>query len=318
MRAFPFALLLAAAAVIAILPAPRNYVRFVPVALDRDHPAHRDFGALELQGVWTLTSSARGFGGISALHVEKGEAMALSDAGNLLRFRVNQPSGEVPLRIQPLPGSASPDHDTESLVVDPSSGAVWAGYETSNAIRRFSSALDDKKGWAVLPEMANWPENLGPEAMVRLADGRFVIFSEATPAQQGGFEALLVRRDPTRAPGPAIRFVYRPPEGFHPTDAAVLPDGRLLVLNRHFSMLDGVAAALVILDPARIAPGVVLSGHEIARLAPPLTIDNMEGLSIERTAKRGRVIVWLASDDNFNPLQQSLLMRFALDLEHVR
>lgn len=318
MRALPLALLLTAVAAIAAMPTPRDSVRLTPVQLDRDHPARRTFGALELQGAWKLSSSVRGFGGISALRVAKGEAMALSDTGNVLRFRIDRPEGEVPLRIQPLPGSESPDHDTESLVVDPKSGAVWVGYETTNAIRRFTPRLDDKKGWVALPEMAGWPENLGPEAMVRLADGRFLIFSEATPASQGGFEALLIRHDPTRRPGPSIRFAYRAPEGFHPTDAAQLPDGRILVLNRHFSLLDGVAAALTIIDISRITPGLLLEGREIARIAPPLTIDNMEGLSIEPTAKRGRVIVWLASDDNFNPLQQNLLMRFALDLERVR
>jgi hypothetical protein len=36
----------------------------------------------------------------------------------------------------------------------------------------------------------------------------------------------------------------------------------------------------------------------------------MEALSVEQQG--GRIIVWIASDDNFNPLQQSLLFKFAL------
>ena len=50
--------------------------------------------------------------------------------------------------------------------------------------------------------------------------------------------------------------------------------------------------------------------REIARLQPPLTIDNMEGVSV--TVENGRTIVWLASDDNFFPLQRTLLLKFAL------
>ena len=42
-----------------------------------------------------------------------------------------------------------------------------------------------------------------------------------------------------------------------------------------------------------------------------LPVDNMEALSVTREGDR--TIVWIASDDNFNPLlQRTLLMKFAL------
>jgi hypothetical protein len=37
----------------------------------------------------------------------------------------------------------------------------------------------------------------------------------------------------------------------------------------------------------------------------------MEALSVTR--ELGRTIVWIASDDNFSPLQRTLLLKFALD-----
>jgi hypothetical protein len=37
----------------------------------------------------------------------------------------------------------------------------------------------------------------------------------------------------------------------------------------------------------------------------------MEGLSV--TQEGGRTIVWLTSDDNYSPLQQTVLMKFALE-----
>jgi hypothetical protein len=64
------------------------------------------------------------------------------------------------------------------------------------------------------------------------------------------------------------------------------------------------------IDPRAIAPGAVLVGQEIARLAPPLSLDNMEGLAI--TEEAGQTMVWLISDDNFSPLERTLLMKFAL------
>ena len=60
-------------------------------------------------------------------------------------------------------------------------------------------------------------------------------------------------------------------------------------------------------DTARLALGVP---EEIARLAPPLTVDNMEALAIRREG--GRTFIYLASDDNFSPLQRTLLMKFEL------
>ena len=57
--------------------------------------------------------------------------------------------------------------------------------------------------------------------------------------------------------------------------------------------------------------GNVLAGQEIAELRPPVSVDNMEALSI--TQEKGRTILWIASDDNFSPLQRTLLMKFALD-----
>jgi hypothetical protein len=36
----------------------------------------------------------------------------------------------------------------------------------------------------------------------------------------------------------------------------------------------------------------------------------MEALSVD--SENGRTILWIASDDNFNPLQRTLLLKFAL------
>ena len=48
----------------------------------------------------------------------------------------------------------------------------------------------------------------------------------------------------------------------------------------------------------------------IARLAPPLTVDNMEGIAIRREG--GRTFVYLISDDNQSKVQRTLLLKFEL------
>jgi hypothetical protein len=55
----------------------------------------------------------------------------------------------------------------------------------------------------------------------------------------------------------------------------------------------------------------VLAGAEIARLEPPLLADNFEGIAVA-PAHRG-LHVLLVSDDNFHPLQRTLLLLFRYD-----
>jgi hypothetical protein len=108
-----------------------------------------------------------------------------------------------------------------------------------------------------------------------------------------------------------VRLGYRPPGEHRITDAALLPDGRLIVLNRSFSLVEGVSVIVTLVDlGGDLSPGRILEGRQIARIDPPLTIDNMEALAIGE--RGGRTIVWMASDDNFNPLQRTLLLEFEL------
>ncbi len=61
-----------------------------------------------------------------------------------------------------------------------------------------------------------------------------------------------------------------------------------------------------------IVPGARLDGAVVAVLRPPLTVDNLEGVAVRRGAAGG-TLIYLVSDDNFNPLQRTLLLLFALE-----
>lgn len=308
------ALVLLLSASVAQAPDRNSVVRFEPITLDRDQPNRKMFGAFRLLGAWRLSSSNPTFGGISSMRVSDGRVTALSDAAFVLQFRFDGKREQSRLKSRPLPGiytSREPDRDSESMTRDPRTGEVWVGFEASNTVRRFSRNLNAKRAWAAPPAMARWPENQGPEGLVRLSDGRFLIFSEASPGPELSTEVLLFPGDPILYSRSPLRFFYKPPSGFSPTDAAELPDGRVLVLNRHFSIFDGVSAMVTVIDPRQIAADRIIPSKLIVQLKPPLNIDNMEALSIERIA--GRIIVWIGSDDNFNPMQQTLLFKFELD-----
>jgi hypothetical protein len=155
--------------------------------------------------------------------------------------------------------------------------------------------------------MREWRSNRGSEAMLRLPGGRFLIFCEGG----GGTSPLLLfDGDPAVRGTRAIEMRYRPPEGYRITDAALLPNGAILLLNRRLALLEGFSAKLTMASSPLLKPGAILSGGEVAIFRRPLNVDNMEALSVAREG--GRTIVWIASDDNFNPLQRTLLLKFAL------
>ena len=294
-------------------PAPaldRAALEAVPVPLDRADPSRRRVGALEFLGGWSLESPAQPFGGISALHVEGGEGVAFSDSGLVFRFPL--PPARGPVRIERLVAGPGPpqrktDRDVEAAVVR--GRLAWIGFERVNAVWRY-----DRIGWretagSFPAKMEEWEANKGAEAMLRLPDARFLVFSEG---EGGESDAILFHGDPALPGTPTTRLRYRPPQGYRITDAALLPDGRMLLLNRRFRLLGGVAAKLTVADPGRLREGTAIEGREIAAFRPPMSVDNFEALAVAEEG--GRTILWMASDDNFNPLQRTLLLKFALDL----
>jgi hypothetical protein len=285
-------------------------VTFTPLPLDEGDPERTRLGQLHFLGAWRLTSNDPRFGGLSSLHVEGGEAMAFSDSGWLARFPLPRRAGTIRGEVRGLadgPAAArrKSQRDIESLAVF--GDWVWLGFERRNEIWRYDRRTWRAESGAQPPQMRRWSANRGAEAMVRLPDGRFLVFAEGNG--RGG-PALLFAGDPAVEGTPVFEMRFQPPEGYRTTDAAMLPDGRILVLNRRFRVLEGVSAKLTILQ-GRLAPGAVLHAREVADFHRPVTVDNMEGLSV--TQEGGRTIVWLTSDDNYSPLQRTLLMKFALE-----
>ncbi|MDB5698908.1 MAG: esterase-like of phytase family protein [Alphaproteobacteria bacterium] len=292
---------------------------FKPVGLDSDDPARTRLGALTFLHGWSLDSPNLGFGGISALHVDGRDVTALSDAGALIRFAL--PPGmpakgifEVRGRIDPLPVGLRPpvrkrDRDTESMAL--SGGHAWIGLEWRGAIWRYAIPSWRSDAHQAPAAMRKWPNNSGAEGLVRLQDGRFLVLSEAARRSDGTSEVLLFDGDPALRGTEWHSLGYRAPAGYRLTDAAVLPDGRLLLLNRRFTLLDGMSAKLVLASLPQPGEAGVIAGAVIADFQPPVTVDNMEALSLTR--EHGRTIVWIASDDNFSPLQRTLLLKFVLN-----
>ncbi|WP_066724363.1 esterase-like activity of phytase family protein [Sphingomonas pituitosa] len=292
----------------------------VPVPLAPEDPGRTTVGRLRYLGGVRLTSPDLGFSGFSALSVVGDQFTLVSDRGNLVRFRMGADWQPFDLRFGDLPagpGSSAykGDRDAESLTRDPVTGEFWIGFESRDAIFRYDPDFRKGLGGATPQAMKRWPRNGGAESMVRLADGRMLVLAE-TARRRGGpvaeREILLFPSDPTTGNPQPIHLAYVPPAGYDPSDAALLPDGRLLVLVRRFALSSLFTVKIELVDIRGARAGQVLHGTEIADFAPPLQHDNFEGLAVQREGDS--LVLWMISDDNEQWWQQTLLLKFRLNL----
>ena len=265
---------------------------------------------------WALTSNDENFGGLSALLTDGVHFTSLSDAGLLVHWTMGAGGLIANARVDPLPKGCAIDsfkinRDSESITRDPVSGDYWIGFEWRNAICRADPTLHHAMALANPPQMRWWERTTGPESMVRLADGRFLVIEERPTGGKFSGPALLFPGDPTLPGVKAQQLVYNlPADYFRPTDAAELPDGRLLIMHRNFKPPFRFRGKLAILDPVPARPVKPLKGRIIASFDEKGLTDNFEGVAISQTA--GHTYVWIVSDDNYLWLQQTYLLQFEL------
>lgn len=296
---------------------PRMTVERVP--LDAKDPGRTRVGALTYLGGVRLKSPDHAFGGFSSMQVKGDRFTLLSDGGTFIRFRMGSDWAPRELAFGDLPdgpgtGWLKAERDSESMATDPATGRIWVGFENYNAIWRYDDALSRAERSVRPAAMRDWSVNGGPESMARLADGRFVVLSETSRPKGSklGRDALLFPGDPTTPGIQPIRFTYMPPgEEYDPSDAVQLPDGRLIVLNRRFWVPDMFTARLTLIDPRAIRAGAVVRGIPIAEFAAPLIHDNYEALAVTREGDD--TILWMATDDNQQFWEWSLLLKFRVE-----
>jgi len=291
--------------------------------LNRDNPAQWRLGALRFEGALELASPDARFGGLSGLVVTADGAAitAVTDRGHwfharLLRDANGQLAGIADTALRPLrdrEGQAvsirAQTHDAEAVVRDGDSLIV--AFERRHRLWRYDTATLEEGRAVALPTppgLSNAPVNGGIEALAVLAPGRYLAIAEELETPAGDLRAWL------HVEGAWLDLAYAQDPGWKPTDIAVLPDGDLLAVERRFSRLGGFGARLRRIDGARVRPGAVLTGPVIAEFAPPLLTDNYEGLAIWRDDDR-LIHLLLMSDDNFSPLQRTVLLQFRLEAD---
>ena len=160
------------------------------------------------------------------------------------------------------------------------------------------------------PAARKLPFNKGLEALVFVPRGlplagTLIAMSERGLDANGNLIAFLVG-GPT--PG---QFSVRRTNSFDVSDAVLLPSGELLLLERKFSLLDGVGIRIRRIALASVAPGAVVDGPSIFDADLGDEIDNMEGIDAHVTPE-GDTVLTMVSDDNFSMIQRTLLLQFTL------
>jgi hypothetical protein len=284
-----------------------------PVDLGEEEGGVSEVGRLRFEAGFALSSSDERFGGLSGLWLaQDGDSLlAVSDAGTLWRaeLRYDADGRLIELRDwQPLvlDRLAGDDGDDAEELADDGQGGLVVAYEGTHRLRRFElgDLAAPPEGFPVPQALAREEGNSGMEAVAGLADGSLLALSEGLPGDSGRMLGWRI------GPGGIEPLSYVAARGFVPTGAD--REGETLyVVERRFSWLGGFGSRIVSLPVAKIAPGAVLESEELARLERPLVSDNFEAIAARRSPD-GRTWLYVISDDNFNPLQQTLLLQFSL------
>jgi len=287
-------------------------------------PSRRQFGLLEFRGGLVLRSSDRNFGGLSAIRVAADGAhfISLNDKGWWFRGRIvyqgTQPIGIADAEMAPILGADGRPlasrgwYDTESIAED--GGTLYVGIERVHQIVRFNYAKEGLatrgRPIAVPSGLRGLSANRGLEAMVFVPKGlpmagTLIAISERGLDAAGDIDAFLIG-----GPNPGS-FAVKRNANFDVTDAALLPGGDVLLLERRFSWTGGLAVRMRRIALGAIKPDALVDGPVLFEVDLGYEIDNMEGLSVHRLPG-GEVVLTLVSDDNFSALQRTLLLQFTL------
>ena len=284
----------------------------------------RQFGSLEFRGGLVLSSSFNRFGGLSGLRVQPDGAtfIALTDRSWWFRGRIaydgTRPAGIVDAEMAQMLGpdgrtlAARGWYDTEALAQD--GGTLYVAIERVHQIVRFNYGRDGLRARATPiatpAALRSLPNNRGIESLVFVPRGlslagTLIAISERGLDKAGNVRGFLIG-------GPAAgAFTVKRIADFDISDAALLPNGDLLLLERKFSWTGGLWIRLRVVTLSDVRPDALVDGPVLLEVDLGYEIDNMEALSVHRGAA-GEIVLTLLSDDNFSMIQRTLLLQFTL------
>jgi hypothetical protein len=286
---------------------PEIRVEARPVPLDVTRPGRARIGRFVWAGGVELTSpDTDRLHGLSDLKLwPDGRLLAVSDEGDRFEARLTldahgRLAGVTDARLAPLLGEdgrplsevGKNEADAESIA-ELADGDRLVGLERDDRILLYPAGGGAPRKVPSPPEA--FPFNKGMEALAAdpaAGPDAYVVAGEASG------RTWICRLSSGCIPS----FRVKKAEAQGLSAMTLLPGGGRAYLLRSFSILTGVRVTLRITDAA----GATV---DELKLATPLTIDNFEGLAaLPRPG--GATRFYLLSDDNFSPLERTLLVAF--------
>lgn len=311
-------------------PAPTNgLVTTTPItAFDPSDPTGTRFGDLVFLGGLVIASPDSTVAGLSGLTIapDGRSFLAVSDYGFWVDGRIlsapnGRPLGIEGVRVAPLlaadgkPFRSKPQSDAEALTRRTGPGGR-SDVLVSIEGRQFLTypgpdPMGQRPTVRKLPDaLRKLPVNSGIETLVVIPNGPFagqlLAIAEGRKGDDPAIPAWILG---ARTVSP-LKVARR--DDYAVTDAAFLPGGDLVILERRFGLLSWFGARLRRIPAASLRPGAVLDGPVLWESNAAQEIDNMEGLAIH-VAPDGSPILTLISDNNgMTTLQRTVLLRFRL------
>lgn len=263
---------------------------------------------LKYVGGWHLTSDEADFGGLSGLDVlPNGDLLTVSDRGRFIEIAM---SGATPNGAGKISAMRANDGsvlqgkipaDAEGLAYQ--NGIALVSFERDHRILGFAygecgAAARGIKIAALPSEHAGRSinPNKGAEALSLNAAGEITFGYESGAADSAPLGTVF-------GDG-SVQFIA---DGAAPDD---------LQLVGRDQLGDHISELFRAYDRVRGNRIVIRLGDSDRLIQKPMSVDNFEGIALQKTESGLRV--WIMSDDNFNPRQRTLLLAFDIENAHAR
>ena len=286
------------------------------------------FGALRYISGLEYWSLHEDLGGISGIRILEGgrKFLAVSDQGKWFTATLERdPSGKIiaisNAKIAPLlkangrPITSKRRGDAEGLEIF--GDRVLVSFERRHRINNYPLDLQHlasvPKPFRPSIKKLKLPNNSGLEAIAvltkaqtaKLSKSTVVVFSENSIDKNGNIRGFISTRKKWK------KFSVKAIGGYKITDATMLPDGDLLLLERQYSVTTGPLIRMRRISIVDIKPGAVVEGEILFSADNRFQIDNLEGVSAW-VNDENQTILTIVSDNNFSFLQRNLMLEFEL------
>jgi hypothetical protein len=271
---------------------------------------------LEQVGFLNIDRNEKDYGGFSGLVIsnEGTEALVVTDKSFFFVLELRRNENDVLTGYSVVRKgrilSSKGEHlngrntDSESIVIDKNNN-YYISFESNHRIMMHAEVGGKGSFVPKHPLFRKLHVNKGIETLAIDNDNRLIAIPEKPPSGISNIPIFRLQNNKWEI----IKYI-KIKDSFLVTDAVVLPQGLLLILERKFSWTQGFKTRfrLISLDKFDNTEPITVFTSTANQF------DNLEGMALWKD-KKGAVRILTVSDDNFHPLQQSELREFFLKYE---